>query len=111
MQALRNRRKLKKGDIQLRVGNGAIISATDVGDVDLSLPTGLILHLSAVYFCPCITKNIISVSRMDSDNYEFHVKRGVMNFSLNGFHYGSGFKTDGLYLLDLNTPLLSIQIK
>ena len=46
---------LDKGDIQLRVGNGAIISATDVGDVDLSLPTGLILHLSGVYFCPCTT--------------------------------------------------------
>ena len=68
VQALRNRRKLKKGDIQLRVGNGAIISATDVGDVDLSLLTGLILHLSGVYFCHCITKNIISVSRMGSSH-------------------------------------------
>ena len=93
------------------ISNGAIISATDVGDVDLSLPTGLILHLSGVYFCPCITKNIIFVSRMDSDNFEFTIKRGVMNFSLDGLHYGSGFNTDGLYLLDLTTPILSIQTK
>ena len=51
VQALRNRRRLSKGEIQMRVGNDAIISATDVGDVELSLPTGLILHLLGVYFC------------------------------------------------------------
>ena len=34
-----------------------------------------------------------------------------MNFFLNGLHYGFGVKTDGLYLLDLNTPVLSIQTK
>ena len=95
----------------MRVGNGAIISATDVGDVDLSLPTGLILHLSDVYFCPCITKNVISVSRMDSDGFKFTIMNGLMDFSLNGLHYGSGVKIDGLYLLDLDTPLLSIQTK
>ena len=48
---------------------------------------------------------------MDSDDFEFTIKRGLMNFSLNGLHYGSGVKTDGLYLLDMNTPVLSIQTK
>ncbi|XP_047310867.1 uncharacterized protein LOC124914374 [Impatiens glandulifera] len=42
-KGLRNKRQVKKGEIDLRVGNGASVAALTVGDLSLSLPSGLIL--------------------------------------------------------------------
>jgi hypothetical protein len=57
--------------MQLRVGNGASVAAVAVGDLDLHLPSGLVLELSSVYFVPSISRNIISVSCMDMDGFTF----------------------------------------
>jgi hypothetical protein len=57
--------------MQLRVGNGASVAAVAVGDLDLHLPSGLILELSSVYFVPSISRNIISVLCMDMDGFYF----------------------------------------
>jgi hypothetical protein len=69
VQALKNKRLLGKGEMQLRVGNGASVAAVTVGDLDLHLPSGLILELSHVYFVPSISRNIIFVSCMDMDGF------------------------------------------
>jgi hypothetical protein len=68
VQALKNKRLLGKGEMQLRVGNGASVA---VGDLDLHLPSGLILELSSVYFILFISRNIISISCMDIDGFYF----------------------------------------
>src|SRR6187397_2402890 len=73
-QGLRNARRLEKGEIELRVGNGARIGAVSVGTLSLSLPTGLVLELDNVYYVPNITKNIISISALDAKGFEFRVK-------------------------------------
>ena len=62
VQALSKRRMLNKGEVQLRVGNGASVAAIAIGCVELCLPSGLVLNLSSVYFVPSISKNIISIS-------------------------------------------------
>ena len=41
MQVLQNRRKLARGEVDLRVGNGAKVAALAVGEVYLTLPSGL----------------------------------------------------------------------
>ncbi|KAK8569289.1 hypothetical protein V6N12_007819 [Hibiscus sabdariffa] len=61
-QGLHMRRNLAKGDVDLRVGNGARVAALAVGTYVLSLPSGLVLNLENCYFVPSLTKNIISVS-------------------------------------------------
>jgi gag-polypeptide of LTR copia-type/Zinc knuckle len=71
VQAIKNKRLLGKGEMQLRIGNGASVA---VGDLDLHLPSGLILELSSVYFVPSISKNIISVSCMDMVGFTFSIK-------------------------------------
>ncbi|KAK8640398.1 hypothetical protein V6N13_008152 [Hibiscus sabdariffa] len=51
-QGLHMRRNLAKGDVDLRVGNGARVDALAVGTYVLSLPSGLVLNLENCYFVP-----------------------------------------------------------
>ncbi|KAK8708412.1 hypothetical protein V6N13_059454 [Hibiscus sabdariffa] len=48
VQGLHSRRNLAKGDVDLRVGNGARVAALAVGTYVLSLPSGLIVILCLV---------------------------------------------------------------
>ncbi|KAK8662746.1 hypothetical protein V6N13_024637 [Hibiscus sabdariffa] len=61
---------LAKGDVDLRVGNGARVVALAVGTCVLSLPSGLVLNLENCYFVPNLTKNIIFVSCLDKIGFE-----------------------------------------
>ncbi|KAK8593700.1 hypothetical protein V6N12_045775 [Hibiscus sabdariffa] len=71
-QGLHLRRNLAKGDVNLRVGNGARVAALAVGTYVLSLPSGLVLNLENCYFVPSLTKNIISVSCLDKIGFEWN---------------------------------------
>ena len=43
VQGLRNRRALTNGEVDLRVGNGARVAALEIGDFELTLPSGLVI--------------------------------------------------------------------
>ena len=45
MQGLRNSKRLNKGELDLRVGNGARVAALAIGTYVLNLPSGLLLNL------------------------------------------------------------------
>ena len=62
VQGLQRSRKLAKGEVELRVGNGARVAALAIGTYSLPLPSGLVLELNNCYFVTSITKNIVSVS-------------------------------------------------
>ncbi len=62
VQALRSSRTLAKGELDLRVKNGAKVAALAIGVYSLTLPTGLVLELEDCYYVPTIIRNIISVS-------------------------------------------------
>ena len=51
MQGLKRSRQLKKGEVDLRVGNGAKVVALAVGSYELTLPSGLLLVLDNCYLC------------------------------------------------------------
>ena len=55
VQELRRSRTLTKGEVDLRVGNGAKVAALAVGTYHLSLPTGLILELENYFYVPAET--------------------------------------------------------
>ncbi|KAK8667652.1 hypothetical protein V6N13_007800 [Hibiscus sabdariffa] len=59
VHGLHMRWNLAKGDVDLRVGNGARVAALAVGTYVLSLPSGLVFNLENCYFVPSLTKNII----------------------------------------------------
>ncbi|KAK8689920.1 hypothetical protein V6N13_088627 [Hibiscus sabdariffa] len=80
VQGLHMRRNLAKGDVDLRVGNGARVAALAVGTYVLSLPSGLVLNLENCYFGPSLTKNIISVSCLDKIGFEIIIKNNCCFF-------------------------------
>ena len=58
VQDLKRSRALVKGEVDLRVGNGARVAALTVDFYDLTLPTRLIINLENIYFVPIISRNI-----------------------------------------------------
>jgi hypothetical protein len=55
-------RILAKGELDVRVGNGAKVAVIAVDTFYLSLPSGLVLELNKCYYILALCKNIISSS-------------------------------------------------
>ena len=109
VQELQRSRSLAKGEIDLRVGNGAKVAALAVGTYYLSLPSGLVLELNDCLYVPAICRNIISVSCLDKKGFSFNIKDNSCSFALNDLTYGVARLFNGLYVLDLdNSPICNI---
>ena len=79
VQGLRSSRSLAKGEVDLRVGNGARVVALAVGVYDLNLPSGLVFQLKNCYYVPAMSRNIISVSCLDVDGFHFIIKNNIFS--------------------------------
>ena len=51
-QELRNKRRLAKDELTMRVGIGSKVDAIAVGTVSLQLPSGLVMNLNHCYVVP-----------------------------------------------------------
>ncbi|KAK8593781.1 hypothetical protein V6N12_045855 [Hibiscus sabdariffa] len=111
VQGLHTRRTLAKGDVDLRVGNGARVAALAVGTYVLPLPSGLNLNLENCYFVPSLTKNIISVSCLDKIGFEIIIKNNSCSFFYNNLFYGSAQLINGLYILNQENMIFNINTK
>ena len=96
--------------MQFKFGDGALVAAIAVGDLELILPTGFIIELTSVYVIPSCSRNIISVSVLDSMGYEFVFKNRCCNISRNGLIYASAYYFNGLYLIDLELPVNNVNV-
>ncbi|KAK8600890.1 hypothetical protein V6N12_050735 [Hibiscus sabdariffa] len=111
VQGLQKRRNLDKGDVDLRVGNGAKVAALAIGTYTLSLPSGLVLNLENCYFVPSLTKNIISVSCLDKIGFEIVIKNNCCSFYHDNLFYGSAQLVNGLYNLNQDNNIYNINTK
>jgi len=80
VQGLQRSRRLAKGEVDLRVGNGARVAALAVGIYLLSLPSGLVINLDNCYYVPTVNRNIVSVSRLVLDGFKFVIENN--NFTI-----------------------------
>ena len=78
-----------KGEVHLRMGNGARVFALTVGTCYLTLPNGLVLQLSNCYYVPTTSNNIISVSCLDNDGFHFIIKNNNISIYHGDICYGS----------------------
>ena len=83
VQGLRSRRALAKGEVDLRVGNGARVVALEVETYDLALPSGLVIELSNCYYVPVICRNIFSIPCLDKDGFRFIISNNEMSIFIN----------------------------
>ncbi|KAL4346901.1 hypothetical protein GQ457_17G009080 [Hibiscus cannabinus] len=111
VQGLHTRRTLAKGDVDLRVGNGARVAALAVGTYVLSLPSGLILNLENFYFVPSLTKNIIYVSCLDKIGFEIIIKNNSCSFFYGNLFYGSAQLINCIYILNQENMIFNINTK
>ena len=101
VQGLKRRRSLTKGEVDLRVGNGAKVAALAVGTYELALPSGLILSLNNCYYVPAMSRNIISVACLDLDGFDFIIKNNNCSIFKRGLYYGNAYLANGLYILNI----------
>jgi transposase InsO family protein len=111
VQGLQRSRTLARGEVDLRVGNGARVAALAVGTFHLSLPSGLVLELNNCYHVPAISRNIISVSCLDMDGFDISIRNKCCFISRNGILYGEAHINDGLYVLNLAKQIYNINAK
>ena len=62
LQGFQERRRLNKNEINLRLGNGTLVSASAVGDIRVYLDSRRHLDFIDVYYVPQFKRNLISVS-------------------------------------------------
>jgi Zinc knuckle len=74
MQGLKSSRKLEKGEVYLRVANGASVAALAVGTYSLVLSTGYVLDLHNCYCVPVLCRNVVSVSCLRKQGFHLATK-------------------------------------
>jgi hypothetical protein len=95
-------KRFVKGELDIRVGNGAKVAAIAVDTYHLSLPLGLVLELNNYYYIPALCKNIISSSCLEEvDGYEIIIKNKHCSIYYNGIFHAHCPLVNGLYVLDL----------
>src|SRR5215216_2463058 len=94
-QELRNKRRLAKDEVTMRVGNGSKVDVIAVGTLPLSLPLGLVLNLNNCYLVPALSMNIVSGSRLMRDGYSFKSENKGCSISMSNILYGNAPEMNG----------------
>ena len=104
VQSLRSSRSFAKGEVDLRVGNGARVAALVVGVYDFTLLSGIVFQLKNCYYVPAVSRNIISVSCLDVDGFHFIIKNNIFSIYNGDIFYRNSHLSNGLYVLNLEQP-------
>jgi len=102
LQGLVGSRRLKKGEMVLRVGNGTRISAKAIGTYLFKLPSGEVLELKDFLYFPACIKNLISISMLLRYGYSVMFDKLSCSLYLNGCVICYAHIVDGLFHLQLN---------
>ena len=71
LQGFHTRRTLQRGERSIRVANGVEAEVEAIGELPLELNKGFILQLHNVLYVPSLSRNLISVSCLDDDGFDF----------------------------------------
>ena len=96
---LESKRDLAGDEADIRVADGKRVFAIVVGVIHLSLTYGLLLKLNNIYCVPSFCKNIISISVLDSECFNFTIDNGIFKIFRNNVLYGNPCLINGLYVL------------
>ncbi|KAK1600951.1 hypothetical protein QYE76_059128, partial [Lolium multiflorum] len=108
---LKNKRRLLKDEVTMRVGNGSKVDVIAVGTLPLHLPSGLVLSLNNCYFVPALSMNIISGSCLMQDGYSFKSENNGCSIFMNNIFYGRAPEKNETAAFTLNrAPSKSVEM-
>ena len=102
VQGLQNSRRLRHGEVDLRMGNGAKLAALYVGTYSLVLLNGLVLDLEDCVYVHSLVKNIISISSLCNKGFSCLISCNECSIYFNEIKYGDGILNNGIYVLQTN---------
>ena len=88
MQGLKRSRILARGKVDLRVENEASVATLTIGTYELTLPSELVLSLENYYYVPIMSRNIIYVSCLDKNCFEFIIRNNKCCIYHDDIFYG-----------------------
>ncbi|KAL6327955.1 hypothetical protein AAG906_031299 [Vitis piasezkii] len=86
----------------LYMGNRLKVEVVVVGTYRLLLEMGHQMDLLNTFYVPSISRNLVSLSKLDATGYSVLFSSGQLSLMLNSITVGSGILCDGLYKISLN---------
>ncbi|KAL8128993.1 hypothetical protein V2J09_018148 [Rumex salicifolius] len=86
------------------MGNRVKVPVEAIGTCRLILDTGYHLDLFQTFYVPLISRNLISLPKLDEAGYFFNSGNGCFSLLKQNVVVGSGTICDGLYKLKLDNP-------
>ena len=102
MQGYLTTRKSEESEQFVYMGNRLKVKAVAVGTYRLHLETGHQMDLMNTFYVPSISRNLVSLSKLDISGYSVLFSCGKLNLMFNSIMVGSGILCDGLYKIALN---------
>jgi hypothetical protein len=98
-----------RGERNLKVANGREARVEAVGSLPLVLHGGFTLHLNNVLYVPLLQRNLIYVSLLEDDGYEYLFENNKCTIIFNDKVVGLAPKQGMLYMLSLNDfPMMNV---
>jgi hypothetical protein len=101
-------RTTQRSERHVKVANRVQVDVEAIGDVPPELADGFILLLRNVLFVPSLQRNLISVSCLDNDGFDYHFGDGKCEILCNNKCVGLAFQKQYLYLLSLHENVNSV---
>ena len=92
---------LQRGERHIKVANGIKAEVKAIEKLPLELNDGFVLKLTNVLYVPSLRRNLISVSRLDDDRFDYYFSNDKCKIMFNHQCVGLAFRQDELYLLSL----------
>jgi hypothetical protein len=99
---------MQRSERRIEVANGVQADIEAVGDISLEFADGFSILLRDVLFVPLLHRNLISVSRLDKDSYDYYFAHGKCAIWFKDACVGIALLHDELYLLSLREKVHSM---
>ena len=108
LQGFHSTRTTQRSERHIKVANGVQADVEAVGDVSIELVNGFMLVLKDVLFVPSLQRNLISVSRLDTDGFGCHFANGKCELWFDNNCIGDAVLYNDLYLLSMRDKVHSV---
>jgi hypothetical protein len=102
LQGFHTRRALRRGERSIRVTNGVETEVKVIRELPIELNNGFILRLHNVFYVPSLSRNLISVSCLDDDGYDYQFGNRQCLILFDNKVVGLAFQQDKLYMLSMH---------